>query len=222
MLYRLFLLTLLTSLYANEDSIATMLNDPSVLVEGKINVITGEPSMFETDMVVLGAEPIRISRTYVNLDKQWNWAVNNTFAVYERTDADYRCQITEKHGCQVIFKKSDTFTINGIKYTRFAPSDLNKGFCNTHAGTASSRTHLKNDYLLIQGTSIEPNDVKFLTYHAADGTVREYKKVHDPNHPKKPVFRLLSEHLPNGRWVLRLRRNRRATNILGPLLALGG
>ncbi len=202
-----FLFALFASLDATEDPMATMLNDPSTLVDGKVNAITGEPCLAETDLLIQGAEPIRIYRTYVSTmdshkKKRWDWVVNSSFASYEKDDTKYRCIIAEKNGCPIVFKKAHPFSVNGTKYFRLDPSELNKGFSNTCYGMPSARTHLQNDYLIIEGESTHPSDVKFVTYHAANGSVREYKKVHDPNNPDERQLRLLSEHLPNGRWLI--------------------
>ena len=53
------------ALFADEDStVATLANDPSAVVGGAVNVITGELLGSEEDLTIRGVEPIHLSRTY--------------------------------------------------------------------------------------------------------------------------------------------------------------
>ncbi len=202
MFYFLLLFGLFSSLFATQnncDHIPIMANDPSVLIEGKINAITGSPCLMETDLVIQGAEPIYIQRSYVNWENpniagECKWNLNEITATCEKTNPSYRYTVAEKNGCPILFKKADTVHIGGQTLTRYVPSDLNKGFSNTWRGEISSRTNARNHSLYLR------MEDKFLAFHAADGTVREYKKIHKSENPV--TYRLLSEHLPNGRWIL--------------------
>ena len=177
-----------------DDSLmATLQGDPSSLVEGKINALTGDPCVFEEDLVIQGAEPIRLTRSYLPGLKPSTEICSWFSGIFGKAYAlsDYRWVVAEKNGCPVIYKKVKEFKVDKEKYFRFEPSNLNRGFSNTSMGPISSRTNLRNNYVIFD------EKFKFLTFHNADGSIRNYKKIHKGD----GAFRLLSEHLPNGNWI---------------------
>ena len=109
---------------------ATLQGDPSSLVEGKINALTGDPCVFEEDLVIQGTEPIRLTRSYLPGRKPSNQICSWFSGVFGSAYAlsDYRWIISEKNGCPVIYKKTMEFKVGKEKYFRFEPSNLNKGF----------------------------------------------------------------------------------------------
>ena len=181
-------------LFADEDSqIATLANDPSAVVGGAVNVITGELLSSEEDLTIQGVEPIHLGRTYSN----GSWSFGSFVLAYERSSHTW--VVTEPNGGQIKYEKADTVKIDHVKYIRCTPKNLKEGFSNTAMGTISSRTNFKNNYILI-----EEEKYRHLIVHAANGAVREYKKtpVVDGEDDKTIGFRLVSEHLPNGHWIL--------------------
>ncbi|MDE3045800.1 MAG: RHS repeat-associated core domain-containing protein, partial [Verrucomicrobiota bacterium] len=198
MIRALFFLSVLNGLFATtpaDDSLmATLQGDPSSLIEGKINALTGDPCVFEEDLVIQGAEPIRLTRAYLPGAKPTTEICSWFSGIFGRAYAlsDHRWIVMEKNGCPVIYKKAKEFKVGKEKYFRFEPSNLNKGFSNTSMGPMSSRTNYKNNYVIFD------EKFKFLTLHSADGSIRNYKKVHKG----EGAFRLLSEQLTNGNWIL--------------------
>lgn len=171
--------------------VSTLENDPAVFVGGKVNAITGQPALYSEDLIIAGVEPIRISRTYVDgSSPDWRFCVDPAQII--ETKKEYRWTVWEKDRCPIVYKEGETVKIDGEKYVRCEPSNLEKGFSNTSRGKISSRTNLKNNRAFIR------KDFKYLIVHAADGTVRNYKKIHHSN----KEYLLLSEKLPNGNWVL--------------------
>ncbi len=53
----------LSALFAN---VATTESDPSALINGMVSAITGDLFVLEEDIIVAGAEPIRLKRSYVS------------------------------------------------------------------------------------------------------------------------------------------------------------
>ncbi|MBF8263725.1 MAG: hypothetical protein HW387_1390, partial [Parachlamydiales bacterium] len=189
----LFILSVIT-LSANEDlSVATLANDPSVIIGGAVNAITGELLAHEEDLTIQGAEPIHISRTYLN----GSWSFGSFVFAYERSKHTW--VVEEPNGGQIKYEKVDTVKIDGVKYIRCTPKNLKEGFSNTAMGAISSRTNFKNNYILI-----EEEKFRHLIVHAADGTVREYKKTpieDDDDDYDIKGYRLVSENLPNGHTI---------------------
>ncbi len=162
------LLLFSVQLRADYDSlIATLENDPSVLIEGKVNALTRQPCIVEEDLVVQGAEPIRIIRSYAG---SCNWGISNCFIFLKKDKShEYRWTIWE-NGYPMIYKEGPKVRIGNEKFRRYDSSNHNKGFTNTYRGEISSRTNLKNNYFLID------DEERLLTVHAANGSIRRYKK----------------------------------------------
>lgn len=177
-----------------------MANDPSSVIDGKVNVLTGLPCIAEEDLVIQGAEPIRISRVYIHGPINGEWRIPGEAARISVTEKDYRWVIEEPDECPIIYRKEgQSFLINGESYIRCIPSNLNTGFSNTSRGKISSRTNLRNHYVLLDEKKIkEEGKPKNVTIHRANGSIRTYKRV---RHCDKE-FLLLSECLPNGNWIL--------------------
>lgn len=168
---------------------ATMRNDPSIIIDGKVNVITGEPCIFEEDLVIQGIEPIRLFRRYAG-GACW-YTVESLAQAYEISEEQHYWRISESDGCPLIYKPAEG--------KRFKVTNLEQGFSNTAQGKISSRTNLKNNYVLFS------DDPKIFSLHTAEGVVRDYKKITKRRFKKDHYYhyyQLLSEKLPNGNWVL--------------------
>ena len=186
--------------------VETMINDPSAIVDGKVNAITGHPCIYSEDVVIQGAEPIRLSRVYLHAERDGYWKLpGNPCMIYqdgtfETGDKNYQWIINEPDGCPIYFKPlKNERVFDGKKYKEFYPSNLNLGFSNTSQGEISSRTNHHNYRAFFDKKSVGNNEApKRVFLHAPDGRVREYKRTN-----KKPYFYLLlSEQLPSGNWVL--------------------
>ena len=185
-------------LFAEEDELsvessitATIANDPSSIVDGKVSAITGNPCLGSEDLVIQGAEPIHITRFYIPGEKgEWNVAWDFAKA-YDVKDASYRWVVCERGEYPITYKIEGRVKIDGEKFIRYTASKTNKGLSNTSSGKISSRTNPMNHYILVD------ENYKYFTVHRADGTVRNYKKVY----LNKTDYKLLSEHLPNGNWI---------------------
>ena len=182
------------ALSASEDlSVATLANDPSAIIGGAVNAITGELLSSEEDLTIQGAEPIHLSRTYCN----GSWSFGSFVFAYKRSNHTWI--VSEPNGGQIKYEKDNNIKVDGVKYIRCTPKNLKEGFSNTAMGAISSRTNFKNNYILI-----EEEKYRHLIVHASNGSVREYKKtpVVDGEDDEIIGFRLVSEHLPNGHWIL--------------------
>ena len=185
------------ALFADEDStVATLANDPSTIVGGAVNVITGELLGSEEDLTIQGAEPIHLSRTYIN----GSWSFGSFVLAYHQSSHTWI--VAEPNGGQIKYEKVNSVKIDNVKFIRCTPRNLKEGFSNTAMGAISSRTNFKNNYILI-----EEENFRHLIVHTANGIVREYKKTpivvgEDEDNNKIARYRLVSEHLPNGHWIM--------------------
>lgn len=197
--YLIFCL-LIASLFGENTLIETMVNDPSSVIDGKVNAITGRPCIYEEDLVIQGAEPIRLSRIYIDDELSGYWRIPGDPARIAITVKDYRWIVEEADECPIVYRKEGhAFSIDKERYIRCIPSNLNTGFSNTSRGKISNRTNLRNHSILFEEKRIkEDGKPKNVKIHRADGTVRTYKRVGNTDHD----FVLLSEHLPNGNWIL--------------------
>ena len=66
----LIFLFIATHLFAN---ISVTENDPNSLVEGVVSVVTGDLYVIEEDIVVQGAEPLRLKRNYISAKGFGDW-----------------------------------------------------------------------------------------------------------------------------------------------------
>ena len=113
------------ALFADEDStVATLANDPSTIVGGAVNVITGELLGSEEDLTIQGAEPIHLSRTFTN----GSWSFGSFVLAYERSSHTWI--VAEPNGGQIRYEKADTVRIDHVKYIRCTPKNLKEGFSN--------------------------------------------------------------------------------------------
>lgn len=168
----------------------TMASDASALVDGKVNVITGQPCVYSEDIVIQGEEPIRIARF---LSSEHGWTIGPSMVSIEDTGKDYRIEIRDDRGFSLVYKKNGQVTRGFEKYLCFVPSNVNAPIVNTHQGKISSRTNVQNNTALL-----DKEKKKYLIVTEADGTVRKYKRIHhDANR-----YLLQDAHLPNGNWLL--------------------
>ncbi len=213
MTYRFFqgVLFLSICLFADttpDFSLASVYNEPSVFVEGKVNAITGEFVDLEEDVIIQGAEPIPIHRAYLSTSrKDWIF-LPHTQAIVDFSDQHEYCIIRENNGCPIRYKQVSKKTKHGSSIYRFEPSDLEEGFSNT-----SVLTSLKNNYVIYDEKQHQ------LTLYSGDGIERIYEKRRKNHDQEGEAWRLLSEHLPNGNWLIYdyLKTNQKYD---GPIFAL--
>ncbi|MFS8562830.1 MAG: DUF6531 domain-containing protein [Rhabdochlamydiaceae bacterium] len=153
-----FLLLLLTaSIHGNAaSSFAITESLPAAIAAGSVNVITGDHYFTEEDIVVQGAFPLRIPRTYISSSKSWKH-FSHFFAYFgteyyrecESDDQDrvrWIIEITEPNGTVLVFEGSPYGNQKKKHPIMFyLQSDrFNQGLTNTGKGEISARTNLKN------------------------------------------------------------------------------
>jgi YD repeat-containing protein len=197
---------LITSLFGH---IATTEGDPSALVDGIVNVITGDLYALEEDIVIQGVEPLRIKRSYVSAKGTGNWSFFENFSAV-RFVRTYSAYINEPNGTTLIYR----YDLDELKHKKkkddfiFHPLNLNRealGFTNTARGAISANTNLKNQIVRMNKEGdllsvICPNATKRI-YRPTKGqkptTLPNGKKAFETYH-----YLLHSEELPNGNKII--------------------
>jgi RHS repeat-associated protein len=181
-------------LYSTEySSVIHSENEPSALVVGKVNAITGKWSIAKKDLVIQGVEPIIIQRTFLERERCWEIAPSLYIEEVISRKREHSYLLLESTGAEIRYKFTDEkLMIENERYKKYVPVGLERGYTNTSRGAISSRTNLQNNILFIG------HKEKHFIFHCADGTVRTYHKVHHG----RGRYELLSEHLPNGNWIL--------------------
>lgn len=222
----LFVFFLFSSvLYSNP--VAVTENDPNSIVEG-VSVITGDFYCEKQDVLIQGAEPIHIGRSYVSQKGKGFW----DFLFYHQVYMDWGSklvEVTEPSGAVLIYEGirseealkeearfegtlyEESLKKEGGNSLTFTLKSSNiKGMVNTGRGFISGLSNIKNQRIHLSG------DRKFLNVFCPDGTKRLYKttdsKKIDDSHifRKKPKilersdlsFILVEEELANGNKIL--------------------
>ena len=169
------------SLWANT---AITENEPNSLVEGIISAITGDLYIQEDDIVIQGAEPLALSRSYLSAKGQGNWT---NIGFYIHQDNPKKDVHLSSHLEAVRHVQSNTLEIpepNGsILMYRFDHSvpqkhhrtehyyvldqrEVENGLTNTARGALTAQTNLKNQYV------VRSDQGHILTVYYPDGRLR--------------------------------------------------
>ena len=201
--------------------VAVTENEPNALVEGIVNVITGDLYALEDDIVIAGVEPLRLKRSYISAKGEGKWSFfENLYAILRPPIKILT--VNEPNGTALIYRYDQKANKKKKKHKKkkdkkkeqsitFRPLDLNqdaKGLTNTARGKISAQTNLKNQYVSMDKdmdafTIVCPNGAK-RTYRAISGQKPDKikndfgtLKIHFFYH-----YLLHSEELPNGNKIL--------------------
>lgn len=189
--------------------------DPSTLVAGCVNAITGDLYLDEEDAIVQGYIPLRLPRHYISGDGMGELAGWSFFehleAKYKGGESEHQIKIRDLNGSSYTFrcpagdvhrhlhKKS-----HPPKF-RPPPPEETPGMTNTAQGEISGRHNLKNAYIRLE------EEGKSFTVYCSDQTTKRYKIHHAHKHFKnvfkkeaeqKLIYLLQSETLPSGHQVI--------------------
>ncbi len=203
----LFILLFTRPLFAH---VAVTENEPSALVEGIVSAVTGDLYALEDDIIIQGAEPLKLKRHYLSLKGGGHWAFFDHLAAADQPPLSFLL-VNEPNGTTLKYhyKILEEGKHKKHKKRRFIFRPLNleqdaQGLTNTAKGKISAKTNLKNQSIQMD------EDAQQFALICPDGTKRVYKAV--PN--QKPFsngpiqvyyeynYRLHSEELPNGNKIL--------------------
>ena len=201
----LFLVLSCAVVFAEEDPylMSDFGGEPSGIVEGCVNVITGDYVVRRDDLVVKGHEPIRMPINYSPREIRKKYKVYGGWNFAEKfltIELDYTDTVTvyEKSGIRVDYFYNYYCVKKGL------PLPLKKipgGWTNTALGDISARNNPLNNKVCSN-----KKDPREITVEAPDGSVRYYRTKESKRKVQAdwtargvPIeFLLQSEVLPNG------------------------
>lgn len=170
------------ALYPNQTpSLATTESLPSALVAGSVNVITGDHYVFEEELTIQGAFPLKIPRSYISGcgDKTlagWQLFPHLSAGLYvdhpNRNQAYWRIVVKELNGSLLEFE-TETYVPRKDRpiILHLKPEMSCKGLTNVGRGVISGQTNLKNIRV-----ELASNHKSFVV-QGPDGTMRYYKEI---------------------------------------------
>lgn len=195
-------------LFADDDPylMSDFGGEPSGMVEGCVNVITGDYVVRRDDLVVKGHEPIRMPINYSPREIRkkykvyggWNFAEKFLTIELDYTDT---VSVYEKSGIRV------DYFYNYYAVKKGLPLPLKKipgGWANTALGDISARNNPLNN--IVRSKKKDPREI---IVEAPDGSIRYYRTKESRKRVEadwttrgQPIeFLLRSEVLPNGNII---------------------
>jgi len=201
--------------------LATTESEPSAIIGGCFNAITGEIVIQQNDVIVAGVEPIRLPRIYLSSDRQnssLGWHFTSELFAYttdmipdpdasEEWEAQYHLQIVERNGTVLEFKRGENSSRHDRKNPdlrfryHFISSQHERGWTNTNSGSLSSQNNPKNYSVFLNETESQ------IHCFCPDGSRRVYQKIsqslnYSNGTHEHRVYALHKERLPNGNFIL--------------------
>lgn len=164
--------------------------EPSGVVDGCVNAITGDYFVSEVDWVIPGLEPIVIRRKYLSRecgDDFGGWELFFNHLRIQRvkvTDGCRLLQVPEKEGFHLWYV--GTFHKKGFKYE--LNGDYPEALTNCYTGALNGRMNAFN-----QVVRQDPDNWDVILVDTANGTRRAYRLLDK----KKDTYFLIWESLPN-------------------------
>lgn len=190
------------------SQIASTAGIVSSIINGSVSAISGDFIDCEVDLVIPGAEPLVIQRSYTSSEKSTSfihcgWRLSSPQELCIRyTDArkkNYQVFCGDPCGCLLHYKKIPKRPKFKGKTIELWP-DVTKGMTNASFGEISGHTNLKNRF--IEWKKIAINDNKRETFEIFDGkgAHRLFKEDFDNNN--NCYFIMQWEKKPNGNQSL--------------------
>jgi len=193
----LFFFLISSSLFA---SLATTENQPSSLVEGIVSAVTGDLYALEEDIVIQGAEPLKIKRSYISAKGHGAWQLFH-YAIASYDPLFRTIQVVQPNGTLLAYERG----IVNKKPGYYLLNLVIDGLTNTGSGVLSGSTNLWNQHIEMS------DDGKAFTLFAANGTRKIYRRAKEKRYEK--LYLLQLEELPNGNKILYTWDKMRPTSI---------
>ncbi len=148
--------------------------EPSCMVHGCVNVISGHFGFTNTDLIVPhGVEPLTLDRTFGGMVIGYGtltpgWFLNHlSYMRYATSDEEAKYVVTLGHGCNLPYKatKNETYQLS--------PKAIKRSVTNNASGYISGQTNIKNIQLHRDWNN---DDIK--TLKLGDGSYKQYRYMH--------------------------------------------
>lgn len=213
----LFSLFLISTLFSDPEApsiVATIEGEPSCFVGDTVGAIMGDAVIAQDDIVVQGAEPIRVRRVYssYNTDNEYSgWELFPHLYMFVTVDKKKgkvkTASVSMPSGGGLYFTNPQKIGDGREKMT-VDIGDHAIGFTNNASGVISGQTNLKNHSIIYKKKKIfhHDSDYKHVNIHlyTPDGGERIYKKYRNRDYDSyiSLSFRLEWEKLSNGNKIV--------------------
>ncbi len=182
--------------------------DPSSIIGGCVNILTGSYVESEVDLSMPVPEPLELQRFYNSLIQTnealfSNWTYNiNPYAIMDKADDQLVLTVPESNGGAVIYKGDQhqvSYVPHEKKVTPQWVEQYKSGYTNTGSGDISGKTNLKNQIAWFD----YPRSHDIHTY-LCDGCTRIFAPMIQPWKREQPLpvrFILRKETRPNGNEI---------------------
>lgn len=136
--------------------LASIESEPSGIVDGCVNVISGSYFDYDVDLVVPGPEPLTVERVLISnnpdpmkVQEPPKWTFNDFQCLmisYKKSDNQIRCQYRGALGETLYFQYPRSHNPKG-EQIGIIPKMLVKGQTNTAKGALGARTNIRNNSL---------------------------------------------------------------------------
>ncbi len=159
------------------DTLANIEAEPSSFAHGCVNVITGDYTENECDIVIPGVDPLVLNRFYTSGNSTFSrtpstgWCFNHhgylSMDIIEQTDtvSRYSYDFCNHHGSFIQFKEQEQHGALKVNKSLF-----DKGITNCGGGEISARSNLKNTKVFRQA-----NDIRAVDGAGTDYTFTPFK-----------------------------------------------
>jgi len=177
--------------------------EPTAVVNGLVNAITGDLVETQVDAIIPGADPLILQRLYLSSDMGTNpfgvaWSLNHFAELQVQIDKDarggqYLYAFLKGAGAKILFESLHIFKDNDqTADLKIDTRLLSKGVTNTCSGIIRAATNLKNHSMRI---NVKQSQIPLVT---GSGAVHTFD-LFDANQIK---FHKTSESKPNGNRLL--------------------
>ena len=166
--------------------------EPSALVAGCVNAITGDLYLAEEDVLVQGYVPLRLPRHYISGDGMgtlvgWSF-LDHLEAKYKGGETEHQIKIQDPNGSTYTFRCPAEDVLGHFEKKKHPPKfrppppEETLGLTNAAQGEISGRNNLKNASIRLEEKG------KYFTVYCPDQTTRRYK-IHGAKKNFKAVFK---------------------------------
>lgn len=208
--FLLVFLCILSSLFSHSSTsleLASLQGEPSALVYGCVNAITGDLLFEQYDTIVKGAEPIYLPRRYISREAEnpaLRWQVLSHAMAIVELDVSVRVYVPEPTGISLLYLP-EAGAIDGKRHTLLLPLTLHPHPEQFRAGLV----HHQGSYYHPLANKVVLDTTTLKVIHA-DGSYRLYKYLNKKTRAEdelavstKTTSKMLLDHekLANGHFI---------------------
>ncbi len=193
-------------LNSHKTPLANTEGEPSSLIHGCVNVITGDFIDFQTDLTMAGSNPLLLERYYCSSDHACGslfhgWNQNIWGGLSQQFSTHHNHVVTKGLGKQYVFKERVRQKKDSVGYSLLCIDDrmLRKGITNIGNGKIGAQTNIKNVIVEVERGSLDKREPLVWSVCEGDGT-KNYYNIYDKRNEQKPesFYFLYKREFPNG------------------------